>query len=261
MVRLFAAVVCLAFPVQAFSESFEIGFAGEEGSASFRGAELGVAEANRQGRYFQKELALRAAAPEAEGAPEVWIFAGEDISTRDALLASGGTVIDVRSRDVADRTRCTPQLFFTAPSDAMVERATEIYAERSDAPAPDDLSLRAWHPSLVKYAARDLNRRYLEKYETPMDPEAWAGWAATRILGEAWLRGPDKDANSVGAFLRDSLSFDGQKGVALSFDPSGQLRQVLFAVAADKVVGEVPRGKNTASEVETLAAHSCAADS
>jgi hypothetical protein len=217
-----------------------------------RGAELGVVESNRQGRYFEKELRLESDFPPEAPAPVLWIAALE----ADDLLEHATPerlVIAATATHNSLRSACLPNVFFTGPSRAMSRSAL--------ARAPEDVAkdavAEAWHSTLVKYAARDLNKRYREAYGEPMDSLAWAGWAAARIYGEAWIRGAGPDAEGVAEYLRDKLSFDGQKGVAMTFAPSGQLRQVMFLVKDERVVGEVPLGRDAPILIRELVSPVC----
>ena len=47
-----------------------------------------------------------------------------------------------------------------------------------------DVEAWAWHPKFVRYAARDLNKRFLRVQGVAMDDDAWAGWAAIRMVAE-----------------------------------------------------------------------------
>ncbi len=210
-----------------------------------------MTESNRQGRYFEKELRLETEFPTEGETPEIWIAVVEN-EELETLAESGALVLSASSESDAMRAACRPNVLFTLPSRAMGRRALERAPK-----AATRATAEAWHPSLVKYAARDLNSRYREAFDEPMNSLAWAGWAAARILGEAWTRGAGPDAASVTLYLREKLSFDGQKGVAMSFAPNGQLEQVMFLVKDGRVVGEVPRGQNAQTEIRNLVSPGC----
>ena len=78
----------------------------------------------------------------------------------------------------------------------------------------------AWHPSLKKFGAGELNERFLRQTKHPMDEAAWLGWIAVKIAAEAGLRGREIGATKI----------DGHKGVMLRFDSNGQLVQPLYLV-------------------------------
>ncbi len=121
-------------------------------------------------------------------------------------------------------------------------------------------SAETWHRDFVRFAARDLNKRYSRRFDEQMDGSAWAGWAAVKAVAEAVTRGGEGGAASVARYLRTQLEFDGQKGVALSFRPTGQLRQPLLLVERGQIVGQAPvRGASGASDLDSLGAPTCAA--
>jgi len=123
----------------------------------------------------------------------------------------------------------------------------------------DHVEARAWHPDFVKYAARDLNKRFRRSQGVAMDDGAWAGWAAVRIVGEAVVRTGDADPGRILDYLRRELEFDGQKGVAHTFHESGQLRQPLLLTSPEgELLGEAPvRGVADVEDLDSLGMESC----
>jgi hypothetical protein len=96
--------------------------------------------------------------------------------------------------------------------------------------SPAGSKIVLWDSRLEKYGAAQLNDRFTEFADRPMDGSAWAGWVAVKIAWESFLRAP----NSMVSWLTsDAAQFDGHKGSPLSFRRwDGQLRQPLYAVAA-----------------------------
>jgi hypothetical protein len=86
-----------------------------------------------------------------------------------------------------------------------------------------------WHPSLTRFGAEQLNNRFESRFGAPMDSLAWASWMAVKIAAELALR----------AMPLERLRFDGHKGERLWFGEDHCLRQPLYVVAGEKVVGEV----------------------
>ena len=78
----------------------------------------------------------------------------------------------------------------------------------------------AWHPSLEKYGAGELNERFLRETRHPMDEAAWLGWVAVKIAAEAALRNQEIS----------KIKIDGHKGVPLRFDADRMLIQPLYVV-------------------------------
>jgi hypothetical protein len=79
-----------------------------------------------------------------------------------------------------------------------------------------------WHPGLTRYGAEQLNARFLERFDQPMDAAAWISWMLVKIAADAQLRG-------VGIA---SGRFDGHKGTPLAFGDDRHLVQPLCLVDA-----------------------------
>ncbi len=247
-------VFLVLLPVQARAARLVIGFSGETGSNDiFLGAKLGIDESNRQGKYFEKELVLEPGEPKDRGSINFWIL-GDNPST---AFPTDVLIIDAHSTSDEQRERCLDLRFFSAPSETMLARAKSAFVVSGYEGDSKEVEILAWHHTLFKYAARDLNRRYKDQFEVEMTSQAWAGWAAARLLGEAWIRGSKPRPDLFAKFFLGSVSFDGQKGVALSFTETGQLRQILFPVVSGKVLAEIPRGKEPVRKLDSLSALKC----
>lgn len=96
----------------------------------------------------------------------------------------------------------------------------------------------AWHPSLDRYGASELNERYMKRYGTGMTADAYAGWIAVKALVESALRSPDRSGRCA-ALTR--LRLDGHKGRPLSFDPATRVLQQPLYVVRDGRAVEVKR--------------------
>lgn len=234
-------------------QSMLVGFVGPKNSSGWRGATLGVSEANRQGRYFGKHLTLEHIADPDAVTTSLLIVAAES-SAVQKMASADRVVISIISSDDELRSACLSGLFFTNPSDRMLMDVLKRWQERNPGSYARPL---AWHSSFLKYAARDLNKRYRARFNEPMKSEAWAGWVAARVFGDALILGGVNTPQGAVDFFRDKLSFDGQKGTALSFRSDGQLRQVILLVDNDTVVGEVPRGKSTATILSRSIGNKC----
>jgi hypothetical protein len=78
----------------------------------------------------------------------------------------------------------------------------------------------AWHPSLRRFGAGELNERFTKRTGTAMDEDAWLGWVAVKLAFESMLRGRAPGESRI----------DGHKGVLLRFDESRSLQQPLYVV-------------------------------
>ncbi|MGH8502597.1 MAG: hypothetical protein ACREVE_09005 [Gammaproteobacteria bacterium] len=89
-----------------------------------------------------------------------------------------------------------------------------------------------------------------------MDEQAWAGWAAAKMLTESIA--PTDDPERLLEHLNTKLVFDGHKGADMSFRPNGQLGQKLLLVDDDKVLGEAPvRGVVDPANLDSLGYSHC----
>jgi len=223
----------------------EVAWVGPTDGAAFRGAEQGIEEANRQGRFLGQQYRLVPREAEeiasSEAGAVVAAVAGHEIAAL-ADTAGGRPVFNVGTTADADRSLCLPNLFHLQPSDSMKAAAlAQWQAAGNEGPA----QAVAWNAGFEKYAASQLNKRYAKTHDgEPMTDPAWAGWAAVKLYADAVPRVGTGAAAMVG-FLRNDLIFDGQKGVDMTFRSSGQLRQLLLIERDGEVVGETPvRGKD-----------------
>jgi hypothetical protein len=182
-------------------------------SAGTRGAQLGAEEAGRTAELLGARLEL--------------------VAGTDGVLAVVGDLGDADSavpflnvRPLEERTPLRPNLFHVAS--AAPERREAL--ERWQGPKPEGVKVVDWHPSLEKFGAEQLNQRFETRFGAPMDERAWAAWLAVMAAAEAALRNT----------TLERLRFDGHKGARLSFRPEDHtLRQPLYVVAGDKVLGEM----------------------
>ncbi len=107
---------------------------------------------------------------------------------------------------------------------------------------PDMLvEAQGWHEDFVKFAASQLNTRFTRNHQANMDDDAWAGWAAVKMLSDTVARTQSTDSAAILTFLKNDLSFDGQKGDTATFRETGQLRQIVLLIDEDNnIVAEAP---------------------
>ena len=88
-----------------------------------------------------------------------------------------------------------------------------------------------WYHELFRYSARELNNRFFNKYNKPMDSAAWANWAAVKFIGEVVIRSQSTEGKKIIEYLENEPPFDGHKGNALTFrNRDHQLKQPLHLV-------------------------------
>lgn len=110
----------------------------------------------------------------------------------------------------------------------------------------------AWSATLDLYGARELNARYLARWDEPMQFGAWASYQAVKIFFEANTFAPGLRGEELREYLgADTTVYDVWKGIGSTFRPwDQQLRQTLHLVEIDStaetpmnielLVGELP---------------------
>ncbi len=224
------ALRCLALapalttiPIRAMP--LRISLIGPLGEESRRGVEFGVAEALHAVRLLGRELLVASATRSVPGI--------------------AGCIVEAPRSGEMDPAVPTISLALSSPPRHGCRFSVRVSAKdrrqalarwRADHPGDGARAIVEWHGSLVRYGASELNERYAAKYGRPMTAAAWAGWFAVKALTETALRGGGRTPCESLAAAR----FDGHKGRALSFDrTSGELRQPLYVLRDDTVLGEI----------------------
>lgn len=226
-----------------------------------KAVELGVSEIEQQAGFLGIELAFShdrdpAHASQHQDAAAAIINSSPQETLWAAQALGDIPVFNVGSRDDALRTVCRPNLFHVIPSDKMLADAVQQW--RQGHPDAKQVSAQAWHPAFVKFAARELNNRYQKRAGVEMSDEAWAVWAAYRVVGTAIVNNPEATPAELIAYFREELEFDAQKGVFSTFRETGQMRQALLIVADGKLAGEAPvRGVADSDDLDSLGLQEC----
>jgi ABC-type branched-subunit amino acid transport system substrate-binding protein len=89
-----------------------------------------------------------------------------------------------------------------------------------------------WEANLWEGHAGELNDQFGSRTGVPMDPTAWATFAAVKVVVDSVLATGSADPERIAEYMASSGSrFDLYKGVPLSFRPwDHQLRQPLYLV-------------------------------
>jgi hypothetical protein len=256
----FALALAMGGASAADPEQIRIGYLGPLNTDAYQGALQGLDEANAQGKFLGQhyELVTVDNAMQAGALSLVAIVvdrpAGELIEIATQLQPI--PVINITSADDELRQHCDTNLLHTIPSDAMHTDAVQQWRQKIP---ESQAAARAWHPAFEKYAAAQLNKRYLKSAGRNMSDEAWSGWAAVKLLSAVSAERRNDAPSSLLETLRTRLAFDGQKGVDMSFRPSGQLRQPLLLIEDDRIVGEAPvRGVVNEEDLDSLGPTDCA---
>jgi len=242
----------------------QIAYVGAVESTVWRGIEQGWREANILGGYTGHTYHVQSMDPmallTAEGQQlPMAVLAATDAETLQRLSAkfavAGVAVLNLTADDEALRQACLSNLLHIAPSARMKADAVAQWQKKKPAA---QVQARAWHEDFTKFAAGELNNRFRKAHGIPMDDDAWAGWAALKILSEAVARAQTTEPARILAYLRNELAFDGQKGVPQRFRDTGQLRQPILLVENGKLVGEAPvPGGVDSNDLDSLGGTSC----
>ncbi|MGD9601482.1 MAG: ABC transporter substrate-binding protein [Gammaproteobacteria bacterium] len=254
-----AGTIGVAAAADAVALDIRIAFVGTPDTPAHRGALQGLEEARAQGEFLGQRYTLEVTSDPAAIPPDVAAIVVAADSTTLTTLAQRSPavpVLNVSHTDDALRRACEPTVFHVLPSDAMLGAAEAQWRQAN--PTATGVQARAWHPDFEKYAAAQLNRRYRKAFGDAMNDQAWAGWAAVKLLSDTVAREQTAAPATLLDALRTRLTFDGQKGVDMSFRVDGQLRQPLLLVADDRIIGEAPvRGVADVEDLDSLGQALC----
>lgn len=92
-----------------------------------------------------------------------------------------------------------------------------------------------WETTLDTDGAGELNERFIGRFGRPMDPPAWAAWAAVKIIRDAAGAISGTNPRALVNYLKDPETvFELEKGPGVSFRSSDhQLRQPLYMLKLD----------------------------
>ena len=241
------------------SLNVRIAFIGQAASDAHAGASQGIREANAQGKFLGLSYAL-VDAQDVTAARAAQVSAIVVAGEAAALLtlagqATGTPLLNVTAEDDSLRSHCISNLLHTIPSQAMrVDALQQWRLKQADSQA----QAQAWDAGAELYAGSQLNKRYADHAGRAMNDQAWAGWAAVKLVSDTVARLRSGDPAGLLTALRKDLAFDGQKGVDMSFRDNGQLRQPLLLVEHGKIVGEAPvRGVAADGDLDSLGPSAC----
>ncbi|QIK39935.1 ABC transporter substrate-binding protein [Pontivivens nitratireducens] len=177
----------------------------------------------------------------------------------DAIAGSGADVVVLLSpaQDQLDALvrleKRNLDLLVTGFPHPQTQTRTFFAASRDAAPVLGvGMRALAWEPTLDAYGARELNARYMDRWDQPMESAAWAGYQGIKVLFESAMFSSSTEVEPVLSYLAAPGSvFDVWKGIGTSFRPwDHQLRQPLYLSKIDpaatetrllgQLVGELP---------------------
>lgn len=104
----------------------------------------------------------------------------------------------------------------------------------ADGWAPEAFWPGLWHSGNFRYGATQLNDRFRERFDRPMDPQAWANWTAVKLLGDQLVAAAGEEGGGDGgliARLEEDVRFDGYKPSPLAFRPwNHQMSQAMYVL-------------------------------
>lgn len=256
-----AIIYLLLFSGAQVHAQIEITFAyvGDSKHPAFTGIEQGLSEANLQGQFLGQKYSVQVFDEPSDLPADTNHFIGF-LSALESLqfrrLAENrkfAPILNLTARDNDLRSECISNSLHIIPSQKMLEDAKGQWLAKH----PDvQVEATAWHHDFVKFAARDLNKRYAKKFSAGMDEFAWAGWAAVKMISDTVARETISDSVKMLNELKTNLSFDGQKGIDMNFRHTGQLRQPVLITANDKLLGEAPV-RGVSSDIDSLGITAC----
>lgn len=259
----FAFCLLCVLTSASYTDQINIKFAyiGNSDNSALQGVTQGLSEANLQGQFLGQAYELDIIALNNINGMELSaylaLFVATDSDTLSMLgqIAPNHPVFNLTADDDTLREDCLGNVLHIIPSHTMKNDATAQWLKKH----PDaGVEAVAWHPAFVKFAARDLNKRFRKAFTQGMDSGAWAGWAAVKMTADTVAREEITSSIEMLNYLKTDLSFDGQKGLAMNFRETGQLRQILLLVDSGKLVGEAPvRGVVKSNNVDSLGITDC----
>ncbi|MGB3242910.1 MAG: ABC transporter substrate-binding protein, partial [Sulfitobacter sp.] len=106
----------------------------------------------------------------------------------------------------------------------------------------EGLSAVTWHRTIEQWGATQLQSRFEEQSQRPMESEDYAAWAAARTIGEAVTRTNSGDTQTLRDYiLSEDFELAGFKGRPLSYRAwNGQLRQPIAIAHPRALVAQAP---------------------
>jgi hypothetical protein len=232
-----------SFNVSAETIEIDFVYVGEEDQSALLGVHQGLNEANLQGQFLGQNYKLVIVSPadalNHDYSKYIAVLTAVDLKTFNKLLdqLADTSVFNLNLDDDSLRKNCQANALHVIPSAKMKADAVAQWHQKKPG---SNVTAQAWHGDFVKFAARDLNKRFKKNQGQTMDDDAWAGWAAVKMTSDSVARENISNAKHMLAHLKTNLSFDGQKGSDMNFRETGQLRQLMILVEDGKIVAEAP---------------------
>lgn len=233
----------LILPAQAQVIDVQIHYIAPMQDSAWFGMQQGLAEANFQGEFLGQKYSLKPVLLTELAtlkSPTAILMAANPeqiLSVAQSEQFSNVAVFNLTSDSDALRIACLPNLMNITSSQKMKQDAVAQMLAKNPA---SKAQAQGWHRAFKKFAASQLNSRFTKAHGVAMDDDAWAAWAAVKMLSDTIARTQSTDAAATLNYLKNDLVFDGQKGAGANFRNTGQLRQLVLLVENDKIVAEAP---------------------
>ncbi len=260
---LFILITALPFFQSVYAETIEVNFVfvGEQDHPALLGVKQGLEESNLQGEFLNQKYNLDIISTENISTHDfsnyIAVLTAVDVDTYKKLSAnlSSIPIFNLSLNDNKLRTECIDNALHVIPSTHMLDDAKNQWKKKK---SDSNVIAQAWHPSFVKFAARDLNKRFKKNHEVTMNDFSWSGWAAVKMTADTVARSQITNSEKMLRYLKTELAFDGQKGSNMNFRETGQLRQLIILVENDKIVAEAPvRGIAKPPSLDSLGILNC----
>ena len=245
------------------AEIIEVDFAyiGHKEHPALLGIKQGIDESNLQGQFLNQKYNLEIISENKIQKHNFTKYIAILTTVKSEKLKSlAKELTDIPIFNLSDesnelRINCITNILHITPSSKMKSDALEQLKIKK----PESKAMaQSWHYSFVKFAARDLNKRFKKNYQVKMNDHSWAGWAAVKMTSDTVARTQITNSKEMLNYLKNELSFDGQKGSDMNFRITGQLRQLILLVENDKIVTEAPiRGVAKPPTLDSLGILEC----
>lgn len=234
------------WPVAAFANVIDVTlyYVGPTDDQVWKGVQQGVTEANLQGEFLGQSYKVEAVTLDELNTVDAPSAVLLNLPAEQILEVAGHQqyatvpVFNLSSDADSLRQACLPNLLNLPVSQKMKQDAVAQWHNKH----PDTVvQAQGWHEDFKKFAASQLNKRFTRNQGSLMDGDAWAGWAAVKMLSDTIARTQNPDPAAMLDFMEHKLAFDGQKGDGATFRETGQLRQIVLLVDENnKIVAEAP---------------------
>lgn len=257
----FLFFVFLLYAPLSAAQQLQIKFAyvGSNSSDAYDGVQQGLKEANLQGQFLGQTYSVDVfnKVEELEDKTGSYIAILADVLAEDlrdlSQIAAQHAVFNLSAEDDELRRHCSPNLLHISASRQMKDDAVRQWQTKNPGA---NVMPQIWHEDFVKFAARDLNKRFRKTFSKAMQELAWAGWAAVKMTSDTVARENITDSIAMLKYLKSELAFDGQKGLSMTFRQTGQLRQLILLSENGKLLGEAPV-RGVSKDIDSLGISAC----